>query len=62
VQRIIDVRVRMDLVIIADRGDQTFTPPPEFAAKVTSHVNGWFDHGDTHDPAYWQQHDLPAAL
>ena len=62
VQRIIDVRVRMDLVIIADRGGQTFTPPPEFASKVESHVNGWFDHGDTHDPAYWQQHDLPAAL
>jgi len=62
VQRIIDVRVRMDLVIIADRGGQTFTPPPEHAGKVESHVNGWFDHGDTHDPAYWERHGLPAVL
>ena len=62
VQRIIDIRVRLDLVIIADRGGQTFTPPAAYRAKVTSHLNGWFDHGATNDPAYWQQHDLPAAL
>ena len=62
VQRIIDVRVRLDLVIIADRGGQTFTPPPPHAGKVTSHVNGWFEHGDTHDPAYWERHGLPAVL
>lgn len=62
VQRIIDARVRLDLVILADRGDQTFTPPPEHAHKVTSHVNGWFDHGDTHNPAYWERHGLPAVL
>jgi hypothetical protein len=29
---------------------------------VTSHVNGWFDHGDTHEPAYWERHGLPAVL
>ena len=62
VARIIDVRVHLDLVIIADRGGQTFTPPPEQAGKVTSHVNGWFEHGDTHEPAYWQRHGLPAVL
>jgi hypothetical protein len=62
VARIIDVRVRLDLVIIADRGGQTFTPPPEQAGKVTSHVNGWFEHGDTHEPEYWQRHGLPAVL
>jgi hypothetical protein len=49
-------------VIIADRGGQTFTPPPEQAGKVTSHVNGWFEHGDTHEPAYWERHGLPAVL
>ena len=27
VRRIIDIRVRLDLVILADRGGQTFTPP-----------------------------------
>jgi hypothetical protein len=57
VQQIIDVRVRLDLVIIADRGGQTFTPPPPHAGKVTSHVNGWFEHGDTHEPAYWNGTD-----
>jgi hypothetical protein len=62
VARIIDVRVHLDLVIIADRGGQTFTPPPEQAGKVTSHVNGWFEHGDTHEPEYWQRHGLPAVL
>jgi hypothetical protein len=62
VQRIIDVRVSLDLVILADRGGQTFTPPPEHAQKVTSHVHGWFDHSDTHDPAYWDRHGLAAVL
>lgn len=60
--RLIDVRVHLDLVIIADRGGQTFTPPAAFRGKVTSHVNGWFEHGATHDPAYWRQHGLAAAL
>jgi hypothetical protein len=62
VQRIVDVRVHMDLVIIADRGGQTFTPPPQYRQTVQSHVNGWFDHGATHDPGYWERYDLPAAL
>jgi hypothetical protein len=62
VGRIVDIRVKMDLVIIADRGGQTFTPPPEHAAKVTSHVNGWFRHEDPHDPGYWREHNLPAVL
>lgn len=62
VQRIIDIRVHLDLVIIADRGGQTLTPPEADRGKVTSHVNGWFDHGATHDPAYWQQHGLADML
>lgn len=62
VQRIIDIRVRWDLVIMADRGSQVFRAPPEHAAKVEAHINGWFDHSDTNDPAYWQRYGLPAAL
>lgn len=62
VQRVIDIRVRLDLVILADLGGQTFTPPPEHAGKVVSRVNGWFDHSDTHEPDYWEQHDLPDVL
>jgi hypothetical protein len=62
VQRIVDIRVHLDLVIIADRGAQTFTPPAAYRAEVRSYINGWFDHGATHDPAYWHQYGLPAAL
>ena len=62
IQRIIDIRVHFDLVILADRGGQTFDPPPAHRSKVASHVNGWFDHGTTHDPGYWDSHALPAAL
>jgi hypothetical protein len=62
VDRIIDIRVNLDLVIMADLGGQTFTPPPPDGAKVTSHVNGWFDHSSTHDPGYWDAHKLADAL
>jgi hypothetical protein len=62
VQRIIDIRVRLDLVILADLGRQTFDPPPAHAGKVVSHVNGWFEHSDTHEPSYWEEHDLPSVL
>jgi hypothetical protein len=61
-RKIIDIRVHFDLVIIADRGGQTFDPPPAHRAKVTSHVNGWFDHSDTHDPSYWERYGLPSSL
>jgi pimeloyl-ACP methyl ester carboxylesterase len=62
VERIIDIRVNFDLVIIADLGHQTFTPPPPNDTKVESHVNGWFDHSSTHDPAYWDAHKLAGVL
>jgi hypothetical protein len=62
VRRIIDIRVRLDLVVLADRGGQTFTPPAAFRAKVEPHVNGWFDHGATNDPAYWEKYQLSSAL
>jgi hypothetical protein len=59
---VIDIRVHFDLVILADRGGQTFVPPPAFGAKVMSHVNGWFNHGDTNNPGYWDKYGLPAAI
>lgn len=55
VNRIIDVRVRMDLVVLLDGGDQRFRST-EF--DVEEHRNGWFDHGSTHDPDYWDDHGL----
>ena len=62
VGRIIDIRVRADLVILADLGLQVFTPPPAAAGQVTTYRNGWFQHELTHSPAYWNQYQLPAAL
>jgi hypothetical protein len=55
VQRIIDVRVRFDLVISLDGGGQRFRSS-EF--NVEEHRNGWFDHSSTHDPDYWDEYGL----
>jgi hypothetical protein len=61
-RRVIDIRVRFDLVIIADRGGQHIRPPTAHRDRVTSHVHGWFDHSATHDPAYWEHHGLAEVL
>jgi pimeloyl-ACP methyl ester carboxylesterase len=55
VNRIIDVRVRMDLVVMADLGRQRFRTS-QF--NIEEHRNGWFDHGSTHESAYWDDHGL----
>lgn len=55
VKRLIDVRVRMDLVVLLDGGAQRFRSK-DF--RIEEHRNGWFDHSSTHEPAYWDDHDL----
>ena len=55
VRRIVDVRVHMDLVIMADRGRQRFKSR---SSKVKTHRNGWFNHSATHEPDYWDEHGL----
>ena len=55
VNRIIDVRVRLDLVILSDLGRQRFRTG-QF--NIEEHRHGWFDHSSTHDPDYWNDHDL----
>jgi hypothetical protein len=55
VERVIDVRVNMDLVILVDRGGQRIRGAP---FPVEEHVNGWFDHTSTHEPDYWDTHGL----
>lgn len=55
VKRIIDIRVRMDLVVMMDGGAQRFHSNN---FNVEEHRNGWFDHGSTHDSAYWDDHGL----
>lgn len=59
---VIDIRVKMDLVILADRGGQTFDVPPAVRPKVVSHVNGWFRHSDPNQPGYWDEHGLVAVV
>ena len=59
VQRIIDVRVNFDLVILLDRGGQRFRTN-DFNIEEERH--GWFDHTSTHEPEYWDQHDLWGKL
>jgi hypothetical protein len=55
VNRIIDIRVRLDLVIMLDRGRQRFKTR---RSNVEKHRHGWFNHSATHDPGYWDEHDL----
>jgi hypothetical protein len=62
VRIVVDIRVNFDLVILADLGGQTYVPPAAFRTKVVSHINGWFNHSDTNDPAYWEHYGLPPAI
>ncbi len=55
VGRIIDVRVRLDLVIMLDLGRQRFRTRK---FDIEEHRNGWFDHSSTREPAYWDKHGL----
>lgn len=55
VKRIIDVRVRLDLVVLLDGGGQRFRTK-DF--EIEEHRHGWFDHSSTHEPAYWDDHGL----
>ena len=58
VGRVISIRVHLDLVILVDGGGQRFNHP-----RIEEHVLPlWFDHFATHDPATWQQYNVPAML
>ena len=52
------VRVKMDLVILADLGGQRFNHPDirEIILPI------WFDHGASHDPQVWQQHNIAQKI
>ena len=52
------VRVKLDLVILADRGGQKFSNPDirEIILPI------WFDHSATHDPGVWQNHGVAAKI
>jgi hypothetical protein len=57
-QKVVSIRVHLDLVILADRGGQKFDDP-----NIHENVLPlWFDHFATHDPANWQSFNIPAML
>lgn len=55
VDRIIDIRVHLDLVILIDRGGQRFRSRK---FHIEKHRHGWFDHSSTREPDYWDDHGL----
>ena len=55
VNRIIDIRVRFDLVILVDGGSQKFRTN---LFNVEEHRHGWFNHSAPHEPGYWDDHGL----
>jgi alpha-beta hydrolase superfamily lysophospholipase len=58
VNRVISIRVHLDLVILADGGGQRFSDP-----RIEEHVLPlWFDHGLSHDPATWRQYSVARWL
>jgi hypothetical protein len=58
VQRVSAVRVKLDLVILADGGGQNFND-----ARIKQHVLPiWFNHSASHDPTVWQQHGIAAKI
>jgi hypothetical protein len=62
VQRVISHRVRMDLVILADRGGQRLPQAFRASPKVAEHVVGWFRHSLPHEPDHWRNNRLDASL
>jgi hypothetical protein len=57
-ERVVSVRVHMDLVILADRGGQRFSDP-----RIQENVLPlWFDHFATHDQANWAKYDIPGMI
>jgi len=56
----VSIRVRLDLVILADRGGQKFKSP-----HIQEHILPiWFDHTATHNPKVWKNntYGIPAIL
>jgi hypothetical protein len=56
--RAISIRVRLDLVILADGGGQRFRHP-----QIQENVLPlWFDHAATHEPSVWTRHNVAGWL
>lgn len=58
VGRAVSIRVRADLVLLADRAGQRFKHP-----DIEEHrLPLWFDHGATHDPHVWDKQNIARWL
>jgi hypothetical protein len=58
VQKVVSIRVHMDLVILADRGGQRFRDP-----NIEENVLPlWFDHSKSHDDATWTKYNVPSMI
>jgi len=54
----VSIRVRLDLVILADGGGQRFHD-----MRIQQHVLPvWFDHFTTHEPDTWERYDIKSML
>lgn len=58
VGEVVSIRVRLDLVILADGGGQRFRHP-----RIREEVLPlWFDHSASHEPDVWRRFDVPSRL
>jgi hypothetical protein len=58
VQKVVSIRVKFDLVLLADGSGSRFTDP-----RYHEHVLPiWFNHSATHDPAVWIKYKIPTML
>ena len=58
VKRVVSIRVRFDLVLLADGSGSRFTD-----ARYNERVLPvWFNHSASHDPKVWVKHNVPAML
>jgi hypothetical protein len=60
VKKVVSIRVRLDLVILADMGGQKFAD-----SRIRENILPiWFDHTATHKPSVWQNstYNIPAML
>jgi hypothetical protein len=54
----VSIRVKLDLVILADGGGQRFNHPKikEIVLPI------WFNHSISHEPQTWIDHNLPSKI
>jgi hypothetical protein len=58
VRKVVSVRVKGDLVLLADGSGSRFND-----RRYNEHVLPiWFNHSASHDPRRWTQFDIPAML